>query len=95
MFTVNATEEFSAWLSILKDQKGKAKILGRITRLGLGNPGKVAPVGEGISEMKIDFGPGYRVYYKQAGTTIYLLLCGGDKDSQGSDIKKAKMLAAE
>ena len=69
-----------------------AKILMRLKRLSLGNPGDVRPIGEGISEMRIDYGPGYRIYYKQHGedTTI---LCGGDKDSQDADIRKAKEIA--
>jgi putative addiction module killer protein len=69
--------------------------LSRIQRLELGNAGDVKPVGDGISEMRIDYGPGYRVYYKQTGKEIVLLLCGGDKSTQDRDIKRAKQLAAE
>jgi putative addiction module killer protein len=95
MFDVVTTEEFDNWLSGLKDNVGKAKVVARIRRLGLGNPGNVRAVGEGISELKIDFGPGYRIYYKQTGKQTVLILGGGDKDSQDGDIKKAKALAAE
>jgi putative addiction module killer protein len=77
----------------LKDTKAKAKVLVRVERLGLGNPGDVNPVGESIREMRIDFGPGYRVYYKQQGDTA-ILLCGGDKGSQNRDIQKAKKIAS-
>ena len=95
MYEVHKTEEFDRWLSALRDQVGKAKILARVRRLELGNPGDVRDVGEGISELRINFGPGYRVYYKQIGRMIVLLLCGGDKSTQDSDIKRAKRLAAE
>jgi putative addiction module killer protein len=95
MVDVATTEEFDKWLSRLKDNTGKAKIVARIRRLSLGNPGSVNAVGEGISELKIDFGPGYRIYYKQIGEQVILILGGGDKDSQARDIKRAKALAAE
>ena len=88
-------KKFDRWLSALRDQVGKAKILARVRRLELGNPGDVRDVGEGISELRINFGPGYRVYYKQIGRMIVLLLCGGNKSTQDSDIKRAKRLAAE
>jgi putative addiction module killer protein len=94
MIAIQETAEFAEWLADLRDDLGKAKILSRIQRLGLGNPGDVAPIGEGISEMRIHFGPGYRVYY----TTIagqYVLLCGGNKRSQPSDVKTAKATARE
>lgn len=94
MFEVRETDEFAAWLAALRDKKGKAKILVRIERLQTGNPGDVRPVGEGISELRINFGPGYRVYYTQRGEHLVLLLCGGDKDSQERDIRIAKALAA-
>jgi putative addiction module killer protein len=67
----------------------------RIERLGLGNAGDVKPVGEGVSEMRLTYGPGYRIYYKQTGRTIVLILCGGDKSTQDSDIKRAKQIAAQ
>jgi putative addiction module killer protein len=79
----------------LADQRALAKIASRIERLGLGNPGDVKPVGEGVSEMKVPYGPGYRVYFKQTDKTIVLLLCGGDKSTQQKDIKRAKEIAAE
>jgi putative addiction module killer protein len=83
------------WLSALADHKAVAKIVTRIERLALGNPGDVKAVGGGVSEMRIAYGPGYRVYYKQTGKEIVLLLCGGDKATQDKDIKRAKELAAE
>jgi putative addiction module killer protein len=95
MFEVQKTEEFDEWLSDLEDQKAKAKIVSRIERLGLGNPRDVKPVGQGVSEMRVPHGPGYRVYFKQTGRTIALLLCGGDKTTQVKDIKRAKEMAAE
>jgi putative addiction module killer protein len=93
MFEVQKTDEFDEWLSGLADQKAQAKIASRIERLGLGNSGDVKPVGEGISEMRVPYGPGYRI--KQTDKTIVLLLCGGDKSTQQKDIKRAKEIAAE
>ena len=78
------------WLTGLRDQKAIARIQIRIDRLALGNPGDVRPVGSGISEMRIDYGPGYRVYFSQRGSDIVILLCGGDKTTQKSDIENAK-----
>lgn len=95
MPNIRETEEFSSWIKALRDQQGKAKILVRIERLRDGNPGDVAPVGEGISELRIYHGPGYRVYFVQRGEQITVLLCGGDKDSQQKDIAKAKQIASE
>ena len=92
---VRSTEEFAVWLGGLKDKQGRAKILARIDRLEDGNPGKTRSVGAGVVEMKIDFGPGYRVYYIQRGQSLILLLCGGDKNTQANDIKRAKALAAQ
>ena len=94
MPTVKRTTEFDRWLKGLRDVRAKAKVLVRADRLALGNPGDVAPVGKGISEMRIDFGPGYRVYFKQTGDTA-TLLCGGNKDSQRTDIAKAKNIASK
>src|ERR1700744_4459113 len=94
MLEIVKTEEFDKWLSKLADQVAKAKIVSRIERLGLGNPGDVKPVGEGVSEMRLTYGPGYRIYYKQTGKTIILILCGGDKSSQAGDIRLAKEIAA-
>ena len=94
MVEVRQTAEFSGWLSDLKDQRAKGKIVARIDRLALGNPGDVASVGEGVSELRIHYGPGYRVYFVQRGRVLIVLLCGGDKTTQEQDIKKAKSLAA-
>jgi putative addiction module killer protein len=91
MTTLKQTDEFGKWLRGL-DVKTRAKVLIRIDRLKLGNPGDVAPIGEGVSEMRIHSGPGYRVYYKQTGDVI-TLLHGGDKGSQKADIPKAKQTA--
>ena len=95
MFEVQKTDEFDTWLSGLADQKAKAKIISRIDRLGFGNPGDVKSVGDGLSEMRVPHGPGYRIYYKQTDKTVVLLLCGGDKSTQAKDIKRAKEIAAE
>jgi len=95
MYEVQKTDEFDSWLSALVDQRALAKIASRIERLAMGNPGDVEAVGDGISEMKIDHGPGYRVYYKRTGKTIMLILCGGDKSTQDKDIKRAKEIAAQ
>jgi putative addiction module killer protein len=92
---VRRTEGFIDWLRGLKDRQAKARIAARIDRLSLGNPGDVAPVGEGVSEMRIHYGPGYRVYFVQRGAELIVLLAGGDKDSQPADIKRAKALARE
>jgi putative addiction module killer protein len=95
VFEVRKTDEFDNWLSALADQRAIAKIASRVERLGLGNAGDVKPVGEGISEMRLTHGPGYRIYYKQTGKTIVLILCGGDKSTQDSDIKRAKEIAKQ
>jgi putative addiction module killer protein len=95
MFEVRLTEDFQAWLSKLRDALGKAKITSRIRRLGTGNAGDVAPVGDGVSEMRIHSGPCYRVYYKQTGKTVILILLGGDKSTQAKDIETAKAIAAQ
>lgn len=93
MPTIQRTDEFSLWLSNLRDLEARMRIMLRIDRLELGNPGDVASVGEGISEMRIHYGPGYRVYFARRGNTVVLLLCGGDKSSQSKDIALAKKLA--
>jgi len=95
MIEVHKTDEFDAWLSALTDFKAVAKIVTRIERLALGNPGDVKAVGGGVSEMRIAYGQGYRIYYKQTAKEIVLLLCGGDKATQDKDIKRAKEIAAE
>lgn len=89
------TAVFSTWLEDLRDNAAKARILVRLRRLELGNPGDVKPVGEGVSEMRIDCGPGYRVYFIQRGKELIILLCGGDKRTQANDIARAQQIAAE
>ena len=90
---IRKTDEFSNWLDGLRDLRARARIQVRIERLALGNPGDAQPVGEGVSELRIHFGPGYRVYYKQRGRELVVLLAGGDKSSQAKDIKTALRLA--
>jgi putative addiction module killer protein len=92
---VRQTFEFSKWLSRIRDARARARIVARIDRLAHGNAGDVRPVGTGVSEMRIDYGPGYRVYFVQRGPLVVVLLCGGDKASQSRDIAMAKSLAAE
>ena len=94
MLEIRQTVDFERWLNRLKDRTGRAKILVRIRRLAFGNPGDVRPVGNDISEMRIDHGPGYRVYFAQRGAVLVLILCGGDKSTQQRDIKRAKGRAA-
>ena len=86
---IRKTETFARWLDRLKDPKAKAKVLVRITRLAAGNPGDVKPVGKGVSEMRIPYGPGYRVYYVQQGNQWIILLAGGSKTTQSKDIQTA------
>ena len=93
MIEMRKTEIFAKWLDGLKDLRARARILVRIERLGAGNPGDVKPVGEGVSELRINYGPGYRVYYKQQGEKVVILLAGGDKRTQAKDIKTALRLA--
>lgn len=93
MIELFKTDEYEAWFRRLRDRRAAAKVAIRIDRLAEGNPGDVKPVGEGISEMRIDYGPGYRVYYTVRGRSVLLLLIGGDKSSQASDIVRAKALA--
>lgn len=90
---VRKTETFARWFDQLRDREARSRILVRIRRLSLGNPGDVGPVGEGVSEMRINWGPGYRVYYVHRGGTIVVLLVGGDKRTQDRDIRAAKELA--
>jgi putative addiction module killer protein len=94
MHEIFKTASFDAWLRNLRDQRAAARVQARIDRLALGNPGDVMPVGSGISEMRIDYGPGYRVYFMQRGAVIIVLLCGGDKTTQKADIQEAKQLAS-
>ena len=93
MYTVLRSKDFDEWLTRLKDAKGKARIAARIRSAEFGNLGDVRPVGGGISEMRVHFGPGYRVYFVQREKFLIMLLVGGDKSSQERDIKRAKMLA--
>jgi putative addiction module killer protein len=95
MIKLLRSEEFDRWLRKLRDERAVARIQARLLRLSLGNAGDVKPVGEGISEMRIDYGAGYRIYFKRRGQELILLLVGGDKSSQGADIKLAKTIAAE
>ncbi|MCW5610581.1 MAG: type II toxin-antitoxin system RelE/ParE family toxin [Rubrivivax sp.] len=93
MIEVRQTPEYAAWFTSLRDRSAKTRIDIRIRRLSLGNPGDAKPVGEGVSELRIDLGPGYRVYFLQRGTVLIVLLAGGDKSTQAQDIRKAKALA--
>lgn len=93
MVGINYTDEFKRWLKRLRDKEAKARILQRIDRVKyFGNPGDVEPVGGGIYEMKVNYGPGYRLYYANRGSEVILLLIGGDKSTQKKDIAKAKKL---
>lgn len=91
---VRQTAVYARWFDKLRDRQVRARILARIRRLQLGNPGDARSVGEGISELRIPYGPGYRIYYVQRGDFLVILLAGGDKRTQQSDIAKAKELAA-
>lgn len=95
MVEIRETLVFSRWLESLRDRVARARIQARIIRLGLGNPGDVRSVGEGVSEMRIDYGPGYRVYFVQKGSELVILLAGGDKGTQSKDIKRAIELAQD
>ncbi len=95
MLEVRQTDDFVTWFAGLRDREARARINARIRRLSLGNPGDVKPVGSGVSEMRIDYGPGYRVYFVGQGNTVVVLLCGGDKRSQDRDIAQALGLAKE
>lgn len=95
MIELIKTDVFDRWLRSLRDTRARAKITVRLRRLSLGNPGDVKPVGEGISELRIPHGPGYRVYYLTQGPIVVVLLCGGDKGSQPSDIEQAKAIAKQ
>lgn len=95
MIELIKSDTFDRWVRHLRDTHAKARIEARIRRLSLGNPGDAKPVGEGISEMRIDYGPGYRVYFTRRGPLLILLLCGGDKSSQERDIVLAKTIATQ
>lgn len=94
MNTLNSTPEFESWLSGMTDKIGKARIIQRLDSASLGNFGDCESVGDGVSEMRIHYGPGYRVYFSRIGGVVYLLLIGGDKSTQKRDIKKAKQILA-
>ena len=93
MIEIRQTDVYARWFDSLRNRSARARIDARIRRLSLGNPGDVRPVGEGVSELRIDFGPGYRVYYVQRGRALVVLLAGGDKHTQDRDIKTALELA--
>jgi putative addiction module killer protein len=95
MITLRQTKVYAKWWAGLKSREVKARIDARIDRLRLGNAGEVKPIGEGVSELRIHFGPGYRVYFMQRGELIIVLLCGGEKSDQVTDIAQAKVLARE
>ena len=95
MIEVRTSETFTTWFNGLKDRKARARIQARIDRMEMGNFGDVAPVGEGVSELRLFYGPGYRVYFVQRGSVLVILLSGGDKGSQQSDIAKAKQIARQ
>lgn len=95
MIEIRKTEIYSQWFKSLRDRQAKARIDIRIRRLSMGNPGDVKPVGQGVSELRIDYGPGYRVYFIQRGEILIILLAGGDKRTQERDIKTALELAQD
>ena len=90
---IRQTDEYADWFDGLRDREARARILVRIRRVSLGNLGDVKALGDGVSELRITYGPGYRVYVKQQGDTLVILLAGGDKSSQKRDIERAKQLA--
>ncbi|MDI1294193.1 MAG: type II toxin-antitoxin system RelE/ParE family toxin [Methylobacter sp.] len=93
MVDIKKTDVYVQWLDDLRDIRARARVLARVERLAAGNPGDVKSVGEGVSEMRIDYGPGYRVYFTRRGNEIVILLAGGDKSTQDADIKTAQGLA--
>jgi putative addiction module killer protein len=93
MIEIRKTVVFAAWLDGLRDISARARIQVRIERLAMGNPGDAKPVGEGVSELRVDYGPGYRVYFTRCGRKVVILLAGGDKRTQADDIKTALRLA--
>lgn len=95
MVEVVASATFDRWVRKLKDRRAAARVLVRIDRLAAGNPGDVKPVGHGVRELRIDYGPGYRIYFLERGQQLIVLLCGGDKSTQDRDIAEAQRIAAE
>ena len=93
MFEVRKTEVYARWLDGLRDVRARARVLARVERLAAGNPGDARPVGGGVSELRVDYGPGYRVYFKTLDRTVVVLLAGGDKRTQSRDIETALHLA--
>ena len=93
MIELRKTAVFASWLDGVRDIRARARIQARLDRLAEGNPGDVKPIGEGVSELKINYGPGYRVYFKARGREVIILLAGGDKRTQAKDIKSALRLA--
>jgi putative addiction module killer protein len=94
MPSIRTTDVFDHWFSHLRDLRARVRVQARIDRMAMGNPGDHKAVGAGVTELRIDYGPGYRVYYTQRGAVLVILLCGGDKSSQQADIAHAKALAA-
>lgn len=95
MIEIRKTELFAQWIDALRDLRARARVQARIERLAGGNPGDVEPIGEGVSELRINYGPGYRVYFKKRGLELIILLAGGDKTTQARDIKTALRLARQ
>ena len=95
MIEIRKTEVFARWIDGLRDLRARARVQARVERLATGNPGDVKPAGEGVSELRIDYGAGYRVYFKRRGRKLIILLAGGDKSSQAKDIKAALRLARD
>jgi len=95
MVTIQATSTFDAWFESLRDRQGKARIAARLRRVEMGHIGDAKTVGRGVQEMRIDYGPGYRIYFTRRGIEIFILLAGGDKDSQRQDIRAATELARQ
>lgn len=95
MFVLKQTETFRKWRMRLNDERARALVASRLDRLAFGHPGDVASVGDGVSELRLHYGPGYRIYFQQRGDILVVLLCGGDKGSQAKDIKLAKKLSQE
>jgi putative addiction module killer protein len=93
MIEIRKTEAYARWLDGLRDIRARARVLARVERLAAGNPGDVKPVGEGVSELRIDYGPDYRVYFTMRGRVVIILLAGGEKHTQATDIKTALRLA--